>query len=222
MIKAIYLFHRKPGLSVEDFQHYWAKTHADLVRQIPGLRGYVQCHTLLSGYGRPTPPPLDGVEELRFDSTGELEATGQTPAGRSALQDLSNFVDTDRLKRIMAEEIVIKEGPVYEGMVKNIEFGYRKRGMPVKDYHDHWRYVHGPIAAKIPVIRRYIQSHTLMSEYEKEVPPDYDGVAETWFDDTAAMRQGATSPEYVATRADEGNFVEGELDFIITRELKII
>jgi hypothetical protein len=61
-----------------------------------------------------------------------------------------------------------------------------------------------------------------MSEYDKENPPAYDGVAETWFDDTAAMRQGATTPEYAATRADEENFLAGDSPFIITRELNII
>ncbi|MBL7212062.1 MAG: hypothetical protein ISS61_06775 [Desulfobacteraceae bacterium] len=32
MIKAIYFFHRRPDLTVEDFQEYWRTTHADLVR----------------------------------------------------------------------------------------------------------------------------------------------------------------------------------------------
>ena len=222
MIKAIYFFHRKKGLSVEDFQNYWATTHADLVRQIPVLQGYVQCHTILSGYRRPTPPPFDGVEEVRFDSKADLTAMETTPGGISALADLSNFVDTERLKRIVTEEIVIKPGAIHEGMVKNIEFGAPKPGMSTEQFHDYWRNIHGPIAAKIPVIKRYVQSHTLMSEYDKEEPPAYDGVAETWFEDTAAMRQGATTPEYAATRADEVNFLAEDSPFIITRELKMI
>ena len=101
MIKAIYFFNRKPGLSVEDFQNYWASTHADLMRQIPGLRGYVQCHTILSGYRRTTPPPFDGVEEVRFDSTEEFTAMESTPAGVSAIAELSNFIDTERLVRLV-------------------------------------------------------------------------------------------------------------------------
>jgi len=222
MIKAIYFFHRKPGLSVEDFQNYWSSAHADFVRQIPGLRGYVQCHTILSGYRRTTPPPFDGVEEVRFDSIAELTAMETTPAVMSAMDDLSNFIDTERLERIVTEEIVIKQGPIHENMVKNVEIGDRKPGMSTKEFHDYWRNIHGPIAAKIPVIKRYVQSHTLMSEYDKEELPAYDGVAETWFDDTAAMRQGATTPEYAETRADEENFLAGDSPFIITRELKII
>ena len=64
MIKVIYFMYRKPGWAVEEFQDYWRSTHGDLVRKIPDIRCYTQCHTLLSGYGRPAPPPADGIEEL--------------------------------------------------------------------------------------------------------------------------------------------------------------
>jgi hypothetical protein len=51
----------------------------------------------------------------------------------------------------------------------------------------------------------------------------YDGVAITWFDDTQAMRESATTPEYARTRADEVNFIApGRLPFIITREHVIV
>ena len=68
MVKAIYLFHRGPGLSLEAFQGNWRTTHADLVRKIGGVIRYTQCQTLLSGYRRLAPPALDGVEEICFDS----------------------------------------------------------------------------------------------------------------------------------------------------------
>jgi uncharacterized protein (TIGR02118 family) len=55
MIKVIYFMYRKPGWAVEKFQDYWCSTHADIVRKMPGIRGYTQCHTLLSGYKRKTP-----------------------------------------------------------------------------------------------------------------------------------------------------------------------
>jgi len=46
----------------------------------------------------------------------------------------------------------------------------------------------------------------------------YDGIASTWFDDTAAMRVSATTEEYRLTREDEANFISGHLPFVITRE----
>lgn len=222
MIKVIFFFHRRSTLSVENFQSYWRMTHADFVRPIPKVRRYVQCHTLLSGYRRPTPPPLDGIEEWCFDSLADLVEVENTPAHRAVLADLAHFVDMARVKRILTEEVVIKPGEIHADMVKNIELVTRKAGMPVIDFHRYWKDIHGPLAAKIEMIKRYFQSHTLMTEYDKDKPPAYDGVAETWFNDTVAMRRSATTPEYMATRADEENFLAGKLPFVITRELQII
>ncbi len=222
MIKVIYLYHKKPELSVEDFQTYWRLTHGELVGRIPAVSRYVQCHTLLSGYRRPTPPPLDGVEEIYFNEVSDMAFLEATQAGQNAIADLDNFVDTDRIQRIVTKEMVIKEGPIHDGMVKNIEFPTRKPGMPINDFHRYWREVHGPLAAKIEVMKRYVQSHTLMMEYEKEDPPACDGIAETWFDDTAAMKESALTPEYAEVRADEEHFISKSIFFIITREVKFI
>jgi hypothetical protein len=46
----------------------------------------------------------------------------------------------------------------------------------------------------------------------------YDGLAITWFDNVAAMRAGAATEAYARTRADEANFLAGELPFVITTE----
>jgi hypothetical protein len=67
MIKVINFYIRKPGISVEESQAYWRDNHSKVLRQITGIRGCVQNHTLLSGYRRPTPPPFDGIEELDFN-----------------------------------------------------------------------------------------------------------------------------------------------------------
>lgn len=137
-----------------------------------------------------------------------------------AYNDLVNLVDFDKMVHILVEEIIIKSGAVSPDIVKNIEFVRRKPGMPFLDFHRYWQNVHGPLAAKIGMIRRYIQSHTLMIEYEKDTPPAYGGVAETWFDNTAAMRQSA-APEYAATRAADKNFVSREGQFVNTKEIQI-
>jgi uncharacterized protein (TIGR02118 family) len=95
--------------------------------------------------------------------------------------------------------------------------------MSIEAFQRHWREVHGPLGASIPVVRRYVQSHTRKSIYESGKTPAYDGVALTWFDDTQAMRVSATTPEYARTRADEVNFIDaGRLPFIITKEHVIV
>jgi hypothetical protein len=49
----------------------------------------------------------------------------------------------------------------------------------------------------------------------------YDGLAITWFDDVAAMRAAAATEAYARTRADERNFLAGELPFVITTERSV-
>ena len=46
MIKIVYCLRRKAELSVEEFQKYWLETHAAFGANIPGVKRYVQAHTL--------------------------------------------------------------------------------------------------------------------------------------------------------------------------------
>ncbi len=120
---------------------------------------------------------------------------------------------------LLTREHVIKDGAVNPSMVKYVAFARRKPGMDVEAYQAYWKEHHGPLAAKIPVVHRYVQSHLLLSGYRSATTPAYDGIAETWFDDTNAMRVSQTTPEYQAVRADEPNFIDpGNLAFIITKE----
>src|SRR5207253_11256391 len=74
---------------------------------------------------------------------------------------------------------------------------------PTRRSSDLWSSVHGPLGAKIPMVRRYVQCHVRPAAYRDGRQPPYDGVAEVWFDSTAAMRESATTPEFRAVRADE-------------------
>jgi uncharacterized protein (TIGR02118 family) len=134
-------------------------------------------------------------------------------------QDDEDFLDTSRTVHMPVDVHVIKDGAVPEGAVKNIEFVNRRPGMSPESFRQYWRSMHGPLASRIPVIRRYEQNHLKASEYAGGREPPYDGLAVTWFDSTADMKLGATTPEYAATRADEPNFLpDGHLPIIIARE----
>jgi uncharacterized protein (TIGR02118 family) len=221
MVKVVVFLKRRPGMSVEEFQAYWRTTHADIVVKLPGLRKYVQSHTLRSGY-RKGEPVYDGIAELWVDDTGVLKALNGTAAYAAVQADEAKFLDRAAMGLIVTEEHVIKDGPIPAGGVKNVEFLRRKLGIPVDEFQRYWRQVHGPIAARIPMIRRYVQSHTRRAVYEAGRTPAWDGVAIAWFDDTQAMRAAATTPEYARTRADEANFLVDGLPFIITREIVVV
>ncbi len=221
MVKALSFFKRKAGMSVEAFQTYWLGTHPDVVVKMPGIRRYVQSHTLPSGY-RKAQPIYDGIAEIWFDDTLAMRALAGTAAYAAVQADEANFIERSSMGLIITEEHVIKDGPAPTNGVKNVEFVTRRPGMPVEEFQRYWREVHGPLAALIPPVRRYVQSHTRRSAYERGRTPAYDGVAVTWFDDTRAMRASAATAEYARVRADEPNFILPASPFIITREHVIV
>jgi uncharacterized protein (TIGR02118 family) len=221
MVKVVAIVKRKSGMSVDAFQEHWRTRHAEVVAKLPGLRRYVQSHTLPSGY-RKGEPAWDGIAELWFDDTDALRALRGTAEQAAVDADEARFLERGAMKMLFTDDHVIKEGPVPRDGVKNIEFLHHRPDLTIDAFQRYWRETHGPIAAKIPQIRRYVQSHVRVSAYGGGRTPAYDGLAITWFDDTNAMRASATTPEYKRTRADEPNFLAADLPFIITREIVVV
>jgi uncharacterized protein (TIGR02118 family) len=92
-------------------------------------------------------------------------------------------------------------------MIKSVVIFRRRPGMSVEAFGRHWQAEHAPLVCRLPGLRRYVQSQTLESAYRKFTPA-CDGVAELWFDDTAALRALAGTAEYAAVLADEANFID--------------
>ena len=218
MIKAITLIKRKPGMALEDFREYWLDEHPACVLALAGLRRYVQSHPLLAGYAKGE-LVFDGMAETWFDDVDTLRRNAKGAAYGAVKEDEGRFIDADSVTLLLVEDRVIKDGAVPEDGVKNIELIQRKPGMAVADYRRYWHDVHGPIAAQIPVLKRYVQSHPLIGAYRDGRQPAADGLALTWFESTDAMRQSATTEAYAETRADEVNFIyEAAIDLLITKE----
>ena len=106
-------------------------------------------------------------------------------------------------------------------MIKAIYLIRRKPEMSREDFHRYWREVHGPIAARIPGMRRYVQCHALPDA--PGVTDEYDGAAEAWFDDLESLGRALASPEYAAAREDEGRFIDLERTaLLLTEEVPVI
>jgi len=220
MVKAIYFIKRKPGMDLDAFRQYWLGRHAELVSKVPGLRTYAQCHTIDSGY-RKGEPIWDGIAELGYDDIDAMRRIATSPESRAATEDTANFADMTRGGSLLTVEVVQKDGATNPSMVKMAGFATRKAGMEVEAFQRHWRDVHGPLSSKLPQLLRYVQCHPLLSSYRDGRQPIYDGVALSWFDSTAAMRE--KPPEYRAIRRDEPNFLELHPEnMIITREHIIV
>jgi len=102
-------------------------------------------------------------------------------------------------------------------MVKALSFFKRRAGMPVDEFQAYWRSRHPDVVTKLPGVRRYVQSHTRPAAYQRAEPVVYDGIAEVWFDDTAAMHALRGTPEVAAVQADEARFIDrSTMGLIIT------
>ena len=96
----------------------------------------------------------------------------------------------------------------------------RKPGMDEAEFHRYWREVHGPIAAKIPQLRRYVQSHRIPGISQNST---YDGAAEVFLDGLDALAAFKATKEYLqGALADEPNFIDMKrVEWIATRDRTI-
>ena len=104
MVKIVYVIKRKAVMSVEEFQTYWFETHGPIAGAIPGVRRYVQCHTLPEFYGDSDEPAFDGAAELWFDSLEAMEEAFQTDEIAAARESELKFMDHSKSFRIVTEE----------------------------------------------------------------------------------------------------------------------
>jgi uncharacterized protein (TIGR02118 family) len=222
MVKVITFLKRKTGMLVEEFQAYWLTRHPGVVTRLPGVRRYVQSHTLVSLYGE-NEPPYDGIAEVWADDTGALRAMTQSPAHADVQADEARFIDRATMGVIITEDHVTKDATPPPDAVKSVALIARKPGLSVEDFQRHWLEVHGPITAALPGLRRSVQSHTRRSAYEAGRVPAYDGAVLTWFESTEAMRGAEATPEYAHILADAGTFLAFDrVRSILTREHVIL
>lgn len=69
MFKHVGLLVSKDGLTHEEFTNYWQGTHANIAKEMEGVRRYQQVHAI-----DPETAPCDGLAELYFETFKELTA----------------------------------------------------------------------------------------------------------------------------------------------------
>ena len=122
-----------------------------------------------------------------------------------------------RRTSVAAEEHVILDGPTTPTMVKGIFTAARLPGLSLDEFSERWRTVHGPLAARAPGLRRYVQNHVLPEAYAQH-RPTHDGFSELWFDDLAALRRAMVSPEWRTLREDGQTLFVYPMAIVIARE----
>jgi uncharacterized protein (TIGR02118 family) len=98
----------------------------------------------------------------------------------------------------------------------------KKPSLTDEQFFHYWESIHGPIGARIPYVRRLVQSRRIMIPGDTR-PPDYDGVVELWFDNEAALLTARKSAEWKASSDDEANFIDhSRVAYVVTREYVVI
>jgi uncharacterized protein (TIGR02118 family) len=202
-----YFIVRKPQLAEEEFHRYWRENHAPIVKRISQIRRYVQSHRI------PFPntnAPYDGEAEVWVDGLEALHELRHNPEYlNGALADERNFIEIDRSDWMATEDKVLLDGQAAPNLVKVVFCFRRRAGMPVADFRRHWLEVHGPLALKIPAVKRYVQSHTIDAAY-RYAEPRWDAVAQLWFDSVEALGAALGTDEFRALGDDARNFIEGK------------
>lgn len=116
MVKMLIAVTRLPGLSRAEFQQYWRREHALLVKSVAdalGIRRYVQLCSLPDHSLLVNSPQLDcdGIAEIWFDSLETLTVKHRQPNARQALnklrEDEQRFIDRSRSLVFWGSEQVI-------------------------------------------------------------------------------------------------------------------
>jgi uncharacterized protein (TIGR02118 family) len=103
-------------------------------------------------------------------------------------------------------------------MIKLVYCITKKAGLTDEEFFHYWQNIHGPIGARIPQLRKLVESHRLTVPGDKS-RPDYDGMAELWFDDIEALLAARESPEWKASTEDEANFIDhNKVAYFVSQE----
>ena len=99
-------------------------------------------------------------------------------------------------------------------MVKGIALLKRKPGLTPAEFREHYEEVHAPLALSLfPTIRKYVRNYITTSIIDNGVEePDFDCIAEHWFDsmeDIQSMIDTSAGHAGVALDHSEKVFADG-------------
>jgi uncharacterized protein (TIGR02118 family) len=104
-------------------------------------------------------------------------------------------------------------------MIKMVALVNKKRDLNNKDFVRYWLDIHAPLEKKWPGLKRYVIS-TTVGVFGGSDKPEYDGVAELWFNDEDALKVALASEERAISREDFLKFVDNA-KIMITKEYVI-
>jgi uncharacterized protein (TIGR02118 family) len=91
-------------------------------------------------------------------------------------------------------------------MIKFMVVLFRRADLSAEEFRANLRQIHGPMAERIPGLRRYVQNHVAADPSRPH--PGWDAVVELYWDDLASMEAAWRSPEGEAATQHLEEFVD--------------
>ncbi len=112
MIKLTIWAVRKEGWTHEEFDSYWGKQHAEVIKSVKEfnrhIRRYVQCHDVPSDLPLGASGEFDGIAELWFDDVETMKTAFSEPRYLEIVrEDELKFVDLEKCLSFVSEELEV-------------------------------------------------------------------------------------------------------------------
>jgi len=91
-------------------------------------------------------------------------------------------------------------------MLKFMVVLYRRADLTREAFRRHLEKVHGPLAKRLPGLRKYVQNHVSADPNRKH--PGWDAIVELYFDSREAMEAAWASPQGAASDGDLALFTD--------------
>ncbi|KPI44842.1 uncharacterized protein AB675_2334 [Cyphellophora attinorum] len=238
MIKLVHVTARKPSLSKVEFYDRWLNRHGPSVHshaRTLRMKKCVQSHLIDSPLNealrspRGMLPPVDGINEVWWDSLEDLQAAFTSPEGLAALEELGSdeesITDPSRSHIFLTKEHVIfdntspsTKSPVGDETTIKVTYLVVKRDGTTRDAcHKTWLDDHGPYVtqfAKALNMDKYVQSHTITDDFSESLREKsgfakaLDGITEVWIVDPSK------SPQDIAATGGSTRLIEDEKRFV--------
>lgn len=108
--------------------------------------------------------------------------------------------------------------------IKTVSLLQRKAGLSHDEFVQHWTMIHAPIAYDCPGVSRYTLTIIKSASHRSDVAPleaEFDGIAELYFENQAALDAYRASPVTKKLRDDGATFIGRELD-MVAEELVVL
>ena len=223
MIKTQVLVKRKVGMTREAFADYWLGTHVAITAKVSEIKR--QTISIVRSDLQRADTPWDGLANAWWDDAAAIASARRGDAFQAMIEDEANFVDVGDRRPLVVVEInplapKVPPEPRFD-LIKIVNPLFKLDALSYQAFSDYWRGPHAALSNAMPNMKAYIQNH-VHPDFRK-APRACDGIAESWFNSMAEIRELLRSEANARLREDEANLIKpGSLLPMVCREYRTI